>query len=725
MNHETTVGKVMIPLRKVLLVLTCGSLALAGCDSGGGSGPPVVLFDDTSPAGTPIEGDFEPSTASLRFTIEEDDVLDGLFLLPDQSDSATNVDIRALPGAGELTLRSQGGIFQYTPLLNFHGDDSFIYAGSDGQNVSVLITITPVADAPVLNREIETTADQGRLYSTILDATDGDDDPLVFSATNLPDWLTLNPDTAVLSGIPEQTDIGLFDGMSLTVTDSTGLRDTYVDFEINVIDINDPPALNVGQAPQELYGMQSVNFNVFPEDLDSDGVTISVEPNPLFETSVNGSKIDLQVLDINQAQKTELTIVGRDSRGAVIREDIVIDVYPRTASGNGTTLSGFKQGKGVHIVILGDGYAIDEERTFRRHVDNVIDYIRSDEGISEHLGAFNFHMIQTVSQQSGSDDSDEIDKRDTAFDSAYNCRSIPRLVCANMFKLQEASLNEYPDFDQIILLVNDIRFGGSGNSGSSVAITSAFYPEVALHEMGHSLADLADEYVDNLIPVVAGMPAFEEGRFKNVSVLDDPREVPWAHWIDPSVPLPEFAGDEGVGIFEGGLYRSTGVYRGTEDSRMRSFDAPFGPINSEQWILRLYTLTEGIRELSPRVQSMQVIANEPEQFSITTVFGDDVQEIVWSLNGEPLIPTSETVLPAFDGAPADSTTEQPTVMLSVGEDDDALIEAIANETLSELLLTLPEGDHELTLTVTDTTGKIKVEPPHAGIFTWTWSISSL
>jgi len=711
---------------KLLSIAFC-ALLISACDSGGTSVVPDVVVDDSRPVGSPVTGvlDSDTDAVTVRFTIEEDGVLDALFQLPDANTQQTGgrATINTLPTEGELTLRSDGTVFHYEPRPDFAGEDGFSYTTEDGTTVVVVIIVEPMPDAPVLNRDVPATAEQGRLYSTVLEAADADGDVLRFSAVNLPAWLNLDARTGVLSGVPQQTDIGRVDGITLVVSDGTGLDDRIRNFQLEVIDVNDAPLLNITQVPREFFGSQSVSFDVFPTDLDNDSVTVSVDPHPVFDATVDGSRITVQVPDINEAQPAVLAIVGRDERGAVTREDVAVDLYPRTASGKGTTLLGFKEGRGIHIAILGDGYAEDEMRTFREHVEGVLDHIRSDEGIADHLGAFNIHMIEAVSQDSGADDSDLSDKLDTAFDSAYNCRSVPRLICADVLKLYEASLGEYPSVDQIILLVNDLRFGGSGNSGGRIAITSAFFPEIALHEMGHSLADLADEYVDPLILETSGLPPFEEGRYRNVSTSDDPAAVPWAHWIDPAAPLPQFANDEGVGIFQGGLYRSTGVFRGTFDSRMRSYSVPFGPVNTEQWILRLYTLTEGIRELRPRVQTLQIVAGEPRRFSVEPIFGLDVQQISWRLNGQPLTASGEVLPPAFDGLPTDPGLEITSIL--VGGVDGLSPVGSANETLTEIELLLPEGEHQLTLTVSDISNKIRVQPPHAGIFTWTWNLIAL
>ena len=675
----------------------------------------MIPVGDSTPNSTATQGQFEDSgnEARLGFSIAEDSALTGAFASPSseqaRADSPTNAGpdvnfnqftILSPPTFGFLQINPDGTAFSYEPNVNYTGVDVFSYETSAGREVVVNINISPVPDAPVFSRDITPIANQGRRYQVQLQGFDADGDSLTFTAENLPDWLVLDGASGILTGVPGQADVGSVEGIRLSVVDSTGLSDVIEELELEVVDINDVPILNLTQAPRELFGRQLTNFNVFPRDIENDSVEVSVEPNELLRTTVNGSQINIEVADVENAQTTTLTIVARDDRGAVTRESISIALFPRTESNKGTTLLGHKQGRGVHIVILGDGYSSDELPTYRQHVDSVLDNIQSDSGIAEHVGALNIHMIEVVSQQSGADDSDSDDRVTTAFDSAYNCRAIPRLICADILKLFEASLAEYPDVDQIILLVNDSRYGGSGNSGGRVAITSAFFPEIALHEMGHSLADLADEYVDPLILDVSGVLPFEEGRFKNVSNLSDPTQVPWAHWLDFQSSLPPSAGGLGVGVFEGGYYRSTGVYRSSVSNRMRDYNSDFGPVNTEQWILRLYTLTEGIRSLSPEELVLDAVAGDVLPFNVEPIFGDAVQRIVWTLNGQTLNFQDDAV--------------------NVGT-----LSVVATDNLHSLNLALPPGQHRLSVTISDVSGRIQIPLPHAGIFTRQWDINAL
>lgn len=717
-------------------------LSMVGaCDSGSSMpAPEVVVVDDASIIEDAQSGtlEVEDQITRLVFSVNEDEALDGVLAsTPDQNEPSTSdngisavsteqITIQSLPASGTLALIEDSAVFQYEPEPDFFGTDRFVYSLEGSEDIEVVINVEPVPDAPVLNSVTAINAEQGRPFSLLLEALDADGDEVSFSGSNLPEWLTLDGQTGLLSGIPEPSDIGTFAMVSISAHDGTGLSDVIDEIDVSVVDINDAPQLNITQVPHTLYGREVVSFRVFPDDLDDDSVSVSVERSPYFDSTVTNDLIELRVKNLNEAVSEQLTIVARDELGAVTREEVPIKIFPRTRSGNGITVSGFREGRGVHVVILGDGYASDQQRAFREHVNDLLLNISLDEGIADHLGAFNFHLIDTVSRQTGSDDGDDKDTVDTAFDSNYNCNSVPRLVCADILKMFEVAVAEYPSVDQLILLVNDRRFGGSGNSGGRVAITSGYFPEIALHEMGHSLADLADEYVDPLILENPGIPPFVEGRFKNVSTLNDPAQVPWAHWIDESVLQTAPTASQEVGVFAGGLYRSTGVFRATADSRMRSFAQPFGPVNSEQWILRLYTLTEGIRSISPMEETLRMNAGEFQGFSVDPVFGFDVQSVSWTLNGEPLEPSGVSTSFGAAGVPGNTFAEtEDSSSAAIELTNSALGQALATETLSRLALSLPAGNYQLVLRVSDNSGRIQVQPPHAGIFTWSWQLNVL
>lgn len=660
-------------------------ILLSACSSGDSEIVPEIntdpdILDEPVMVSDPV---FDGANASQNFEMFEDSLLRGRFYSAAEG-SNESVVIRSLPSHGLLTMQPGESVFVYTPEADFSGTDSFNYVTFSGVPVSVTLSVSAVNDAPELSSDIPQVAAQGRRFTHQLQATDADGDTLVYSAIGMPSWLSLDSTSGLLSGLPTQNDIGVSGEFLIRVSDSGGLSDEVSGVRIEVVDVNDAPTLNLSQLPTELLARETVTVSLYPDDPDGDPVTLGVEANAFVEGRVVNGSVTLTASDVNEVTQVNLIITATDLRGQVTREIVPLTLYPLNDSGRGITLAGIENGRAVHVVVLGDGYTEDQQALFRQHVEDAIANMRSDAGISRHFDALSIHMVSTVSANSGADDNETTDARDTYYDSTYNCGSIQRLICANSLTMLSTAIEEYPDFDQVILLVNDTRYGGSGNSGARYAVTSAYSPEIALHEMGHSLANLADEYVDNLLVETTGFPSFVEGSHPNVTAITDPTAVPWAHWIDLDKPLPQQQGDEGVGLFEGGLYRSRGVYRPTHDSRMRSFDADFGPVNSEVWVLSLYEGTEGgVRGFTPLAATVNLNAGESQPFVVSPIFGPEIQSVEWVLDGEQIDP----------GVDPNRLTLSPDV-----------------------------GSHTLTVTVQDISGVIRRPPPHAGIFTWQWQL---
>ena len=81
---------------------------------------------------------------------------------------------------------------------------------------------------------------------------------------------------------------------------------------------------------------------------------------------------------------------------------------------------------------------------------------------------------------------------DTAFDGAYCSTNTHRQVTVSRPKVLAAAAAS-PDWDEILMVVNDTTYGGSGGSFSVVS-TNVNAVDVARHEFGHTFSRLADEY---------------------------------------------------------------------------------------------------------------------------------------------------------------------------------------------------------------------------------------
>ena len=251
----------------------------------------------------------------------------------------------------------------------------------------------------------------------------------------------------------------------------------------------------------------------------------------------------------------------------------------------------------IDVAFLGDGYRSDELAKYAADVDAIAAALFQQEPFRSYRSYFNIHRVDVVSAQSGSDHPASGIFRDTALGSAYDCASITRLICVDLGVVNDVLLrNLVADRrDVVIVLVNDPEYGGSGGAAAVASVHPAVV-EVMLHEMGHTLGLLADEYdYQSELCTSAGEPFAA-----NATIETDRTRLKWRQWIDAQTPVPTYysANPETPGLYEGAQYCPHGKHRPTYDSKMRSLDRPFEQVNSEELTKRFYDFVSPIDELT-------------------------------------------------------------------------------------------------------------------------------
>jgi len=167
-----------------------------------------------------------------------------------------------------------------------------------------------------------------------------------------------------------------------------------------------------------------------------------------------------------------------DVKGEFKKNDLVVDG---------------KDNESVVIGILGDGYTSSEQGEFNSQAKEVADYIISSDPFDQMKGKMNIYSVNVNSQESGAGDSPS-DRHNNYFGSCYNNGGIERLLVANdTAKVKGVAKKAIGKCDAIIVIVNDTRYGGSGGEIITTSIDSTI-DETVLHEMGHTIGGLSDEY---------------------------------------------------------------------------------------------------------------------------------------------------------------------------------------------------------------------------------------
>lgn len=285
----------------------------------------------------------------------------------------------------------------------------------------------------------------------------------------------------------------------------------------------------------------------------------------------------------------------------------------------------------LDIVFVGDGYLASELDLYAAHVTLGLTNLMSQEPFLSYSTYFNAHRVDVISNESGVDN-DPVPGilRDTALDMGFWCQGIERLLCVNVNAAYAYGGNA-PDIDTVLAVANSTKYGGAGYTVSELATYSggnALSPEVAIHELGHSLGNLADEYDYNDGAVYSGPERPEP----NVSILTEPEMADagtkWADWLgDPGVG---FGGT--VSTYEGAYYNEFGIYRPTVNSKMRTLNAPFNLPSVESLIIEIYKIVDPIEDATPP----QTLAGTETVFVSPIYPAVHSLHVQWFLDGEPI-----------------------------------------------------------------------------------------
>ena len=227
----------------------------------------------------------------------------------------------------------------------------------------------------------------------------------------------------------------------------------------------------------------------------------------------------------------------------------------------------------VDLLFLSEGYTPQEREKFFSDVRRMSDVLFSVEPYSAEKEKFNVNAVFVPSSESGTDVPGEHIYRNTAFNSTFYTFDLDRyLTTSDMRTIYDAASGVA--WDHIIILVNTSRYGGGGFYNFLTVCTTdhALSPGVLVHELGHGLAGLADEYYTSAVAYENYYnPAIEPWE-PNISTLVDFNSK-WKHLVDGATPIPTpreppFAGV--VGAFEGGGYMARGMFSPMQDCLMKS-----------------------------------------------------------------------------------------------------------------------------------------------------------
>jgi len=141
-----------------------------------------------------------------------------------------------------------------------------VFDGTVTVEQSFIIDVSDENDPPTYTSIPDTVAYEDVPYSSAVTAEDIDGDDITYSDRSLPDWLEFDDETHILSGTPDNDDVGHHD-VTLRIDDGTVRVDTS--FVIRVTNVNDAPtftSIPITTATQD----SEYTYTAVAEDVDID-----------------------------------------------------------------------------------------------------------------------------------------------------------------------------------------------------------------------------------------------------------------------------------------------------------------------------------------------------------------------------------------------------------------------------------------------------------------------
>jgi hypothetical protein len=263
--------------------------------------------------------------------------------------------------------------------------------------------------------------------------------------------------------------------------------------------------------------------------------------------------------------------------------------------------------KYVNVVILGDGYASNEQNLLKSDATNYMNnFMFSQTPYKEYKNFFNVFLIEVISPQSGikhprtaSDcpaaSSHPQSNPNNYFGTTFDLAGIHRLVSPNdESKVVSVLSANTPYYDQAYIIANSAQYGGAGGQFATFT-TNAQSGEIGLHEGGHSFGALADEYW------AGAQYAMEK---PNMTKETDGTKVKWKNWMNVN----------GIGIYPHSGDASWKKPR-TGECKMELLGKPFCSVCSETIVEKIHSLVQPIYAQDP-VQTNLTVSGQQVNFSI-------------------------------------------------------------------------------------------------------------
>lgn len=332
------------------------------------------------------------------------------------------------------------------------------------------------------------------------------------------------------------------------------------------------------------------------------------DPQRAFALRIPLTQADrIEIISDTRLQRIDLDAIAAAADRLALAGTVL--ARPLPAERDGTRTQAANSANRLDVLLLGDGYTGAEQATFTGHAETLRSAMFAVSPYKDYASFVNWQPGFLASAQSGADHppyqagcttsaccADTAAQSDpragsfvsTALDATFCVSQIHRTLYASSGKVLAAAAG-FPDWDKILVSVNDPVYGGAGGS-FAVLSAHAQAPKIVIHEFGHSFTGLADEYTTPY----PGFPACSDTGATpnceaNVTNQTSATLVKWRDWFTGGIAIPTPSGTTGTGLFQGARYLTSGMYRPTDTlCLMRALGTAFCAVCTQEYVRKLY-----------------------------------------------------------------------------------------------------------------------------------------